>query len=686
MYIHYLNMLCACYRDIASAFPAQNTREHALDLRTIVRRFEHEGIEFLTKSLPAYGKAIDLALSDRTRVLNIPNFQKKKGTELPLFMGWLLREVFCDSGVEQPSPLSMGDTRRRATALSYLRQISYLFYKLEMPYDQQSINRVLRDFVETDTMVGNQSILGDPRMGNILHYAGGLVGRVLGGVSPLEIIPKHGPGSVATGEKAPMKSYFKRDYVEATRVYPLDSHFYFNSSHVERCLASNGLMVRDERGRLRPWKTMEQSTAKVVLVPKDSRGPRLISMEPLEIQWLQQGQCELLVRSIESHWLTKGHVNFANQGINRFLAWLSSMPPLWRSDSELSDTTVAPEMEHLFGVGGLEPLPACAVPSSANADLVTLDMKEASDRVSLAHLGLFPRPWIEALMATRSSHTVLPNGVTVELNKFAPMGSAVCFPTEAIIFWAISVAAIRYDNPTFNSRNDSKKLLKDLAERVWVYGDDLIIHREDYPGVKSALEQTGLLLNASKCCLGDLFRESCGFDSYGGFEVTPLRIKQCLRLDHMTGQQLMSYVSYSNEAYRRGYHELANYLQEVISNVVSIPFTTVDQGFVQFVRPDANVRALNRQWKVRVRFNPNTHVLEAYGPAPRAVVTSNHNVTWEAYANKFLSSARGGELATPPTTEKADRKISPISGKLGADQYSVPRRVTSHRGWKQITV
>lgn len=686
MYIHYVNMLCACYRDIASAFPAQNTRDHAFDLRTIVQRFEHEGIEFLTKSLPAFGKAIDLALSNRTHVLNIPNFQKRKGTELPLFMGWLLREVFCDSGMERPNPLNKGEMERRATALSYLRQISYLFYKLEMPYDQRSINRVLRDFVETDTEVGNQCILGDPRMGNILHFAGGLIGRVLGGVSPLEITPKHGPGSVATGEKSPQKSYFKRDYVEATRVYPLDSHFYFNSSHVERCLTSHGLMVRDERGRLRPWKTMEQSTAKVVLVPKDSRGPRLISMEPLEIQWLQQGQCELLVRSIESHWLTRKHVNFTDQGINRSLAWLSSMSPEWRSDSDLNTFASLQEIEAMRKRGGLDPLPPEAEPSSANADLVTLDMKEASDRVSLAHLGLFPVNWIEALMATRSSHTVLPNGVTVELNKFAPMGSAVCFPTEALIFWAISVAAIRYDNPTFNARNDSKRLLKDLAERVWVYGDDLIIHREDYPGVKSALEQTGLLLNANKCCLGDLFRESCGFDSYGGFEVTPLRIKQCLKLDHMTGQQLMSYVSYSNEAYRRGYHELANYLQEVISDVVSIPFTTVDQGFVQFVRPDANVRVLNRQHGVRTRFNPRTYVLEAYGPAPRAVVTSDHNITWESYANKFLSSARGGELAMPPITEKANRKITPISGKLEADQYSVPRRVTSHRGWKQITL
>lgn len=666
MHMHnYLNMLCACYRDIASAYPAQYVFDHAKDIDLINRRFKQEGIAFLTKTLPAYAKAIDLALATGTE-LSVPFFGKKKGTAYPRFLGWLVALVFDADGREREDSLPR--------ALVHLRQLLYLFYKLEVPYDEQSINRVLHDFVTTDESLGRGIHISDHRHKRVLMYASNLVRRVLGGVCPKDIVPKHGPGSVATSEKPWQKPYFSRDYTNATNYYPLDSHYYFNSAHLSMCLEDGELKVRDLEGRLRSWKTMAHSTAKVVLVPKDSRGPRLISMEPLEIQWLQQGQCELLVRSLESHWLTKGHVNFTNQDVNRYLAWYSSWFSLDRPESW--DPTWK----------GIKTPIKCAKPESQ--DLVTLDMKEASDRVSVAHIAnLFPDNWVEALMSTRSSHTELPDGSVIELNKFAPMGSAVCFPVEALVFWALSLAAIRCTNPEFACLNEGKPLLEKLRTRVWVYGDDLVIHREDYARVTEHLELTGLLLNANKCCVAGSFRESCGFDAYKGVDVTPLRIKECIG-NHWTGQSLMSYVSYSNEAYRRGYTELAYVIEKTICDVVKIPFTTVDRGNIQFVRPDANVRALNKLHKVRTRFCKRWHFLQAYGPTPRAVVSKGHNVTQESYLSRYLLTNRlNPDDITPPTWDSPyDNSSEGGSPGLKADQYSVPRRVTSNRGWKQVTL
>lgn len=683
-YIPYQNMLCALYSDIASAFPAHKKSTHEMDLRCLHRRFASEGIAFLTKTLPRYGKAVDMALSTGS-VLDVPSFEKKKGSKLPKFLGWLLEQVFDDDGAE------LDDSN--PVALKYLRQLLYLFYKLEMPYSELDISRVLGEFKSTDAALGQGWYISEPLHKLELEYASKLIRRVLAGACPRNIVPKHGPGSVATGESSSEKPYFRRDYREATSYYPIDSHYYFNSAHLSDCLDGTELKTRDCQGRLRPWETMDQSTAKVVLVPKDSRGPRLISMEPLEIQWLQQGQCEVLVSTLESHWLTCGHINFQLQDINRFLAWRSSYdavacPKPWEEPEGanfiLRGLRIYRQTQPQSKIWRHSDVPDTLMDEIPK--LVTADMKEASDRVSMAHIcNLFPSNWVEALYATRSSRTELPSGEIVNLNKFAPMGSAVCFPVEALIFWALAIASIRYNSPHFASQNDGRMLLLDLKKRVWVYGDDLILHGEDYAMVKQSLERTGLLLNANKCCTARFFRESCGMDAYKGTNVTPLRIKECVGLV-WTGQMLMSYVSYSNEAYRRGYIELANVLEKIISDQVKVPFTTVDRGLVQFVRPDANVSALNRRARIRVRYNNELHFLEAYGPTPRAISTGNHPITWESYLNRSITQVRTATTEVPPNICEPGRKLLGARDMLKADQYPIPRRVTSNRGWKQVTL
>jgi hypothetical protein len=64
--------------------------------------------------------------------------------------------------------------------------------------------------------------------------------------------------------------------------------------------------------------------ARVCLVPKDSRGPRIISCEPAELMFIQQGIMRKLYSHLETHHLTAGQINFTDQSINRNLALLAS--------------------------------------------------------------------------------------------------------------------------------------------------------------------------------------------------------------------------------------------------------------------------------------------------------------------------------------------------------------------------
>jgi hypothetical protein len=247
-------------------------------------------------------------------------------------------------------------------------------------------------------------------------------------------------------------------------------------------------------------------------------------MEPKEYQWIQQGVRRVLEKAIESSPLSGGQVNFVDQSINRRLALAASNGAPW----------------------------------------VTLDMKDASDRVSVALVKqLFPDYWFECMYACRSSSTRIPSGEVIRLNKFAPMGSSLCFPVESLVFWSLAVAAILHKHPTLDVFQASK--------RVYVYGDDLIVRIEDQDAVLQTLPLFDLVFNEKKCCTAGFFRESCGCDAYKGVDITPLRIK-CV-WNHRSGKSLVQHVALHNAACRRGLYLLADLIFDLVSKVRKFPFS-----------------------------------------------------------------------------------------------------------------
>lgn len=584
----YISLYLDMYHDIAAQL-CISRKNHDRDCGEIRDRYRAEGLPFLTVALPRLGKALD-ALLGRGTSFNVLGFEKRPDTQIPKLFGDLFERVMDSSGNELPDC--------EPTVVRALRQLTLFAYKLETPYDESLEETLLTTFVKVDKELP-VFIDRDP----VLDIAAQLCATVFGCFDHLDIVPRHGGGSVATGEDPAEKHVFKRLYTAIERVYPFTEYFVWSLSQ-----------VADEYRVIQGLQVLPSGTAKVVLVPKDSRGPRIISCEPLEYQWIQQGLGNAIRANLEKHRLTRGFVNFTDQQINRSLAQIGSSTGQW----------------------------------------VTLDMKEASDRVSCALVvRIFERlPLLrDALIATRSTRTKLPNGTIVELRKFAPMGSNLCFPVEAFVFWALAVASLVHKESerigpvaAHTVARQRRELIRRFASSVFVYGDDIIVGREDYATLLSYFPTVGLLFNEAKCCVTGSFRESCGMDAFKGVDVTPLRLRKQWSHSYMDTEFLSSYVAFSNAAYLAGYHRMALRVESLIERMYgTFPrFNVVEQrtdpsvvalhsSLIHQCSPRDLARAVRSRLNSLLKGNQNE-----YGPAQKV----GSQFVWRRYDSHVYSQPR----------------------------------------------
>jgi hypothetical protein len=649
----YFCMLDALYSDVADAYPASVRSKCMRDLKTIKSRVAKEGYSFLTKTLPSIAKAIDKALATDTP-LRLPSVAKRKGSQLPKFLGWLIEKVFDTNGRAIPPSDETEEGRGAPYALLALRQLLYAFYKLELPYDKKSVEKVLNNFTATEADLAEFPQL-TVQQKELLLIARGLVHQVFAKADPFDIIPKHGPGSVASGETAWQKVSFKRYISTLHESYPHSEYMYFNQKHylISRVVSQSEVCGLD---------IVDVPLSKAVFVPKDSRGPRLISMELPELQFIQQGLKDLMVETLEAHSLTQGHVNFTCQRVNQVLA----------------------------------------LQSSRSGSFATMDMKDASDRVHLALVAmLFPLKWAECLDAARSHGTRLPDGKTVLFNKFAPMGSATCFPVLATVIWALSAATLIINHGY---------LPKQAIREVFVYGDDLIVPTRSVTTVTEALEAFGLKVNGDKCCYGSHFRESCGVDAYNGVVVTPLRLKRRWSGSPSNSEGLASYVALSNAMYARGFFRTAGFLEKEAQAIGSVPYTAGLPDGIQFVRPNLMIPALNQASGVRTRYNRELHRYEAYGWRDSSKKEnrsmSYHGLLAKWTEKKFSSLQEAESLYSSSSNAFAemlglwetidtldsyqpfieDAVMRPRGAGKGVESYARSRSVVSKRDWLRVEI
>lgn len=499
-----LALTCAMRRDIAMHDSVSQVCA-ARDIKTITSRCATEGLTFLTETLPRLSKALDKALAKDVR-LDACGFKTRHG--IPCFAGVFFERIIDCNGMVRSDACPY--------SIRALRQLLCLQYKTQHPYSNAKSKEVIDRFCATERELSSAQL---PVRSPILRRARTLVTRIFErsdrDCAWDNIVPRHGPGSVATRERGENKYLFPRLIEQLETKYPFWEYFVSGLNHVAAdCDRWSGLT------------SVPTPTAKVVLVPKDSRGPRLISCEPVETMWLQQGIMDKIVDAVERHPTTCGKVNFTDQTINQRLA----------------------------------------LKSSATQEYVTLDMKDASDRVSLDLVKtLFcGTALLEALLATRSTQTVLPDGSVQPLAKFAPMGSACCFPVEALCFWAIAVATIQLN----------RGLHFRVIPEVYVYGDDVICKRADYQLVYNSMEQFHLKWNEAKCCTDGFFRESCGVDAFKGVVVSPIYYRRPIT-SRRDASQYKSQLSLTNRLEIAGYPETARILRdELVAKFGAIPATS----------------------------------------------------------------------------------------------------------------
>lgn len=484
-------------RDIQSLTGVFTSKSLRNTYSKICTRYELEGVGFLTKTLPSLGKALDRALAGEP--FDAPCWRKPAGSKLPIFLGELFQTVLSREGTLLSAP--------NVSSIRSLRQILYLFYKYKIPHSAETAQQCVSQFVATDVQLGTLDLMSLPS--HVVRKAQKFLSRVLCDFDPLDIVPRHGPGAVSGKETFSGKFRWTDIPRRTYEVFPLAEFFYANGTHV---------IHRWDEFISIPEK---EPSARVLLVPKDSRGPRLISCEPKEFQWLQQGIMTRLVQHLESHPLTRNVIHFTDQGHNR----------------------------------------QRALEGSVDGRYATLDLKEASDRVSLNVVRLlFPEHVFRALDACRSRTTELPSGELVALNKFAPMGSALCFPIMALTIWAILQGGGITDDTCL------------------VYGDDIILPREiSMYGIK-LLEQFGLKVNMHKSCQNGFFRESCGMDAFLGEPVTPVRLRTVWSHTD-AASTYASFLAYANEFASGGYIEVANYIADLIAENFGRVKVDVDNVF-----------------------------------------------------------------------------------------------------------
>lgn len=295
-------------------------------------------------------------------------------------------------------------------------------------------------------------------------------------------------------------------------------------------VSMDDLVLNENHLEVAEFQLLTRPTTKCVAVPKDARGPRIISEEPNTFMLLQQGVWSYLRKQLAKY---AREIEFDSQEKHRSLLW----DPSYSS----------------------------------------LDLADASDYVSRRLVwNLFPDDWRRFLFAFRSSF--IRNADTLyPIRAFAPMGSALCFPVEAIVHWA-AIKAAQEDVP------------RSCRKEFSVYGDDLLVHSVIAGSVLTSLRHLGLQPNDRKCYVNRPFRESCGLDCWVSdsqrFDVTPAYVRSPLRKRSNT-QDLMQLALVQNHLYERQFNEAANFLKHYISRKLSgLPILRSDCIAGTFLRAD----------------------------------------------------------------------------------------------------
>jgi len=567
----YLRIAEAIYKD-ASAKCSTDVSD-LRDLKTIRSRVKDEGISFLTITLPQFGKdferCLELGFIDTSL---FQQFRKNKGT--PAFLRGFLCRIFNHETRrifdDQDSP----DSSDIPNLVDAVRQICLAFKKLEIPCTPTREYKALQNFIEVERSFSDFQISAEAALA-FVNVSSMLWDPILRNIRLDELVPRHGPGQTAERVFGNSKFAWQFWHQRLEPFFPLVDTAYPISigASYDDSEELKGVTLLNRH---------EELPVRVTPVPKTLKGPRIIAIEPACMQYTQQAIMDVLFQRLESHVMTRGHVNFRDQSVNQ----------------------------------------ALAMSASIDGRLATVDLKDASDRVPrFLALSMF-RGNLElqsAIDACRSRWAIMPDGTRVgPLRKFASMGSALCFPVEAMYFYTLCVMALLKKRNLLVSRKNCYIVSRD----VYVYGDDIIVPADDVETVLDTLQQYNCRVNTDKTFWRGSFRESCGVDAFRGRIVTPVYVKRTRPKNRQQASNIVSWVATGNLFYKKGYLLTSQYffrkVEEILGPLATVSETSEGLGrhhpwtYVPRKRYNRRYQRLEeRRWVPRPVYR--TDVLDGYG-------------------------------------------------------------------------
>lgn len=459
----------------------------SLDESYLLSRLEKEGVRFLTTTLPLLGKAVDKSLILEEPLKVPPNFSLYGKTRLPTFLHHLFIQVFEENGKPRINGNSM--------CLTFIRQVTYLFSK--MKGSRVGEDQKVSDFFERISRIPTIKTSWE------LHEARRILHQLLDATAPrcaalVGFIKnpwgRHGPGAVADRSTPFRKWNFFRYRGVQEELF-----------HLNPTLSLN---FKDNCG--------ERIPARVTCVPKDFRGPRIICIEPKEMQFAQQGLMHTLYEFIRATYETRKNISFDDTHESQDLCY--------------------------------------------SRKIATIDLKDSSDCISLQLARIIFPKWFFRLVTRYRSYNLSWKGRIVRSHCLATMGNALCFPLQTLIFWAFAQATMR------RYRIDTM----DRQHELRVYGDDIIVPRLISHRLCEVLGDVGLVVNVDKTCHHTLVKESCGEWVHNGNKVQLLYLREPYVENHRVWT---AYVAYYREARRLGLIALASSILTLCERIVPSPPT-----------------------------------------------------------------------------------------------------------------
>lgn len=491
------------------------------DVETLRDRVKNEGDSFLTITLPQFSKDLQRALADgEVSPGMFHNFSKKRNSLIPVFLQGFMEIIFDPSNARvrhvwpEDVPSSVID------AIRCIFQVTGFAKKVLLPCSPKREQAAFDRYVLNETHVRKfdkertSSLMNEFRIAASWLFDDVFLG-LSSDIQVGRLRPSHGPG--ATNDKlygnAKWSNCSWPDQLEA--VFPLGEY---------GCANWRDYLERSQSGSVVPG---TPNPVKVIGVPKTLETLRIIAVEQTAVMYMQQAIRHSIEDGIRRSKYAFSYICYDSQIPNQELARLGS----------------------------------------SKGELATLDLSDASDMVSnqLVRTMLKSHPIaFEAIDATRTRTADVQGHGVMRLAKYASMGSALCFPFEAMVFATIIFVQLHRVYPEL----PWKSLRERFLGLVRVYGDDIIVPVEHAQGVADLLEAYGLKVNRNKSFWTGMFRESCGKEYYAGSDVTIARIRRMLPERRMPRDErveaIVCAVALRNNLFHKGYYVTCDFLDEIL--------------------------------------------------------------------------------------------------------------------------